>query len=365
MRVLIVDTCYPAFLADHYASRPGLAEKPYDVQWRLLMDAFFGTADGYSHYLGELGHTAHEVVVNCAPLQEAWVREQGARIVPGLPGFLRQQEIVLAQARWFEPDVVYVQNVRWVLEPTLLRLGRCARMLVAQVGSKPPRTRKLQRYNLVVTSFPHFVDRFRRAGVRCTYLRIGFDVRVLERLKAEGARFATRDAVFVGTLKRTQHQIGNAALSEASERTQLEVWGYGLEGWSADSPIRRAYRGEAWGLDMYRLLRSARIAVNRHGEIAEDYANNMRLFEATGVGSMLLTDAKRNLGDLFEPGSEVATYTSGDDLSDKIAHYLEHEDERAAIAAAGHRRTLAEHTYRHRMEELADLLDREICRKQR
>jgi hypothetical protein len=360
MRVLIVDTCYPAFLADHYASRPGLADKPYHAQWRLLMDTFFGTADAYSHYLGELGHTAHEVVANCAPLQDAWVREQGARIVPGLPSFLRQQEIVLAQARWFEPDVVYVQNVRWVLEPTLLRLGRCARRLVAQVGSKPPRPRKLRRYGLVVTSFPHFVDRFRRAGIRCTYLRIGFDDRVLARLKAEGACLATHGAVFVGTLKRAQHQIGNAALCEAAARTPLEVWGFGLEGYSADSPIRRAYRGEAWGLDMYRLLRSARIAVNRHGEIAEDYANNMRLFEATGVGSMLLTDAKSNLGDFFEPGIEVVTYTSGDDLSDKIAHYLEQEDERAAIAAAGQRRTLTEHTYRHRMVELADLLEREL-----
>ena len=29
------------------------------------MDTFFGTADAYSHYLDELGHVAHEVVVDC------------------------------------------------------------------------------------------------------------------------------------------------------------------------------------------------------------------------------------------------------------------------------------------------------------
>ena len=33
---------------------------------------------------------------------------------------------------------------------------------------------------------------------------------------------------------------------------------------------------------MYRVLARTRVAVNRHGDIAEGYANNMRLFEATG-----------------------------------------------------------------------------------
>jgi spore maturation protein CgeB len=358
MRVLIVDTCYPAFLTAHYASRPGLADKSYATQWRALMDTFFGTADAYSYYLGELGHTAHEVVGNCSPLQEAWVREHNVRILPGLPRPLRQQEIVLAQARWFEPDVVYVQNMRWVLEPTLLRLARRARKLVGQVATSASLGRReLRRYDLVLTSLPHFVRRFRMAGARCMYFRIGFDERVLDRLKAEGASVATRGAVFVGTLRRAQHRRAYEALSEAAKRTPLEVWGQGIEEYPRDSSLRRSYRGEAWGLAMYRLLHSARVAVNRHGEVAEDYANNMRLFEATGVGAMLLTDAKRNLGDLFEPGHEVVTYENGHDLSERILRYLEYENDRVAIATAGQRRTLSEHTYRHRMEELTDLLE--------
>ena len=67
MRVLIIDTCYPEFLTHHYAASPGLDRRPYAEQWRALMDTFFGTADAYSHQLGELGHEAHEVVVNCGP----------------------------------------------------------------------------------------------------------------------------------------------------------------------------------------------------------------------------------------------------------------------------------------------------------
>ena len=72
MRILIIDTCYPAFLRSHYRSAPSLAQASYLEQWRALMDTFFGTADAYLHNLararprgprggGELRHAAARV----------------------------------------------------------------------------------------------------------------------------------------------------------------------------------------------------------------------------------------------------------------------------------------------------------------
>ena len=109
---------------------------------------------------------------------------------------------------------------------------------------------------------------------------------------------------------------------------------------------------------MYQVLAQAKIALNRHIDVAEGFANNMRLYEATGVGTLLLTDAKSNLGDLFEPGREVITYASEDELVERIHYYLDHENERGGIAQAGQGRTLSEHTYEHRMRELVELLSR-------
>src|SRR5262249_48624424 len=104
-------------------------------------------------------------------------------------------------------------------------------------------------------------------------------------------------------------------------------------------------------------LREASIALNRHIDVAEGFANNMRLYEATGVGTMLLTDEGSNLSELFEPGGEVETYVSEDELVEKIAHYLAHDDERRAIARAAQERTLRDPSYARRMAELAALLD--------
>ena len=145
---------------------------------------------------------------------------------------------------------------------------------------------------------------------------------------------------------------------EAAGRIPLSVWGVGIDEWPRDSPLRIAYRGEAWGIDMLRIFARARIVLNRHIDVAEDYANNMRLFEATGMGALLLTDDKRNLSELFRPGAEVITYGDADELVSQVEHYLDDRATAELMASAGQRRTLAEHSYAHRMRELVPLLER-------
>ena len=113
---------------------------------------------------------------------------------------------------------------------------------------------------------------------------------------------------------------------------------------------------------MYEVLARSRISLNRHIDVAEGHANNMRLFETTGVGALLVTEAAPNLSELFVPGEEVVAYENEDDLVEKLEHYLENDDERVTIAAAGQRRTLADHTYRQLMRELAPMLERRLER---
>ena len=352
MRILIVDTCYPAFLASLYAREPGLERRPYAEQWRTLMDTFFGTADAYSHYLSELGQEAHEVVVNAEPLQRAWAREHGVRrpFASRLLGRV-DTELVLEQAEWFQPDVVYAQDLSAVSAQTFERLRGRASLLVGQLGTEPPAPGQLEPFDLLLTSFPHFVGRMSRPT---EYFRIGFDPRVLDRLDPT----PPSGAVFVGSLHRSPRWPANELIGRAAEEVPIELWGYGSEDWPPESAVTRCFKGEAWGLDMYRRLAGARIAVNRHGDVAGEYANNMRLYEATGVGTLLVTDAKRNLGDLFDLDREVVAYEDLDELVRHVTYYLDHEDERAAIAAAGQRRTLGEYTYAQRMRELVSILER-------
>ena len=83
---------------------------------------------------------------------------------------------------------------------------------------------------------------------------------------------------------------------------------------------------------------------------------SLRLFDVCGCGGFLLTNYQEELPELYEPGLEVETFSSAEELLDKTGWYLEHEEERAAIARAGYERTKAGHTYEKRITEMVRIV---------
>jgi len=71
-------------------------------------------------------------------------------------------------------------------------------------------------------------------------------------------------------------------------------------------------------------------------------------------GSYTVTDEMQaKLAD-FVPGEDFVYYESREDLLQKVCYYLDHEEERQAIAENGHNKVAAGHTYRHRVREMLD-----------
>lgn len=376
MRILIADTYYEPFLAAHGASA---GARGYEELLASLMERSFGTGDAYSAGFRELGHEAAELVLNWPELQRAWARKRRApaaaatragRQLPGRLGAMAAQAelhlVALRQIEEFEPDVLYLQNL-WFFSPReLRRLRRRGTLIAGQIASRPPSDEVLRSYDVLFTSLPNLADQFRSLGVTAHDLPIAFDERVLDRLRAAGvdpAPESPRDhaVTMVGGLDPATHDVRVELLDRVAPKLPLEIWGYGAEALPASSPIRERYRGEAWGLEMYEILARSKIVINVHERVAGGNANNMRLFEATGAGALLVTDRTANLDRFFAPGREVVAFEDADDLVAKVRHHLEHDDERVAIAAAGQERTLSEHTYRHRIGELAEMLEAELA----
>jgi hypothetical protein len=268
--------------------------------------------------------------------------------------------ILSAQIEEFRPDVVLTHSLTDLPTKYWTSMRSHYRLLVGQIASPLAEDIDLRPFDLMLSSLPNFVERFRAAGLRAEPFRLAFDPIVLERLKENAiAPRSPIEVSFVGSLS-PHHPGRHAWLETLCREVLLQDWGPGVEKLAADSPIRTAYRGPAWGLMMYRVLNWSRISVNYHIELSGEYANNMRLYETTGVGTLLLTDWKRNLHELFEPDVEVVTYRTSEECVEKIRYFLEHEEERARIAKAGQARTLREHTYRSRMAELVALTERLI-----
>lgn len=127
-----------------------------------------------------------------------------------------------------------------------------------------------------------------------------------------------------------------------------------------DIPLSRLFSHQChppvFGLDMYQILAGSKISFNKHTFAASGTVDNIRLFQATGVGSCLLTDSGSNLPELFEVDREVVTYSSMDECLEKMRYLLENESARKRIADNGQKRTLRDHTASRRALQLHDLI---------
>lgn len=77
-----------------------------------------------------------------------------------------------------------------------------------------------------------------------------------------------------------------------------------------------------------------------------------RNFEVPGCGGFLLSGLADDLDRYYCIGEEIVCFDSLSDLIERTRYYLAHEQQRQAIAKAGYRRTIAQHTWAHRFDEI-------------
>lgn len=388
MKFLIVNTDYAEFLNGLYARHSGLSEQSYGEQLRIRYASRFGVADFYSRNLRALGHEAQDVYVNNLPMQRAWAKEFGSVETPRtsqLDRFLDHLwqvtdrpiirrvralirpwckpddegcRILAAQVEQYRPDVIVNQAMDGIDSRWMHTIRPWVSLIVGQHAATPlPEDGDYGAYDLVVSSFPPTVEFFQRKGIPAVLHRLGFDPEVLP-TQAEQDR--TYPVTFVGSLSSIHKSRVEWLEQLCGLVPELRIWGPGIDRIAPSSPLHRHHMGVVWGSKMYEVLSRSQITLNHHGDVAP-YANNCRLFEATGTGAMLVTDWKANLQDLFDVGREVAAYRSAEDCARIIRHYLTHEEALRLMAKAGQARTLRDHTYRVRMQELVDIVNKRMA----
>ena len=360
MRFLIVETDYPPFLNWLYAENPDLKHKSYEEQMQVRLESLFGSESFYAGNLRKLGHEAHQIFFNNEAIQTAWAREHGLRINTGWQFRLRRgwmpwlsrtnvfwlYDILTAQIQHYKPDVLLNNYIR--LSPAYFRrMKPHLRLLIGSHGSPIPKDVDFGVYDLMLSVVENFVDYFRREGVNSELLRLGFEPLVLERLNGTKRSIPIS---FVGYLA-GDHVSRQHWIEYLCQRLPVQVWAPSTNSFHDNSPVIRCHQGGVWGREMYKILHRSLITLNHHVDVAGDYAGNQRLFEATGMGTLLVTDWKTNLHKMFVPGKEVVTYRSPEECVEMVQYHLEHDEERGAIAHAGQQRTLRDHTYYQRMQE--------------
>ena len=100
------------------------------------------------------------------------------------------------------------------------------------------------------------------------------------------------------------------------------------------------------------LLSSPRALINRLRSKKNIEQLKARIFEVNGCGSFQLSYYVEGLESYYDINRELGVYTDPDDLVDKVHFFLAHAELREAIAAAGFKRTLNEHTFAGRFQKV-------------
>ena len=148
------------------------------------------------------------------------------------------------------------------------------------------------------------------------------------------------------------------------ERLVRELAGYPLRVWgggwtkAADPDVRRLVAGSAvFGHAKLCVYSGSTVSLNPHHPMNDIVGVNTRAFELAAAGCCQVADDKADLATLFKPGEEVLVYRDTGELKQRLDACLARPDEAQAIGANARRRALAEHTLRHRVEEMLAVLD--------
>lgn len=140
----------------------------------------------------------------------------------------------------------------------------------------------------------------------------------------------------------------------------LAIWGGGWTDFLERKGVRdvhRIVRGQYLQIeDVNKAYQAARFVLNSHHPQSKRGGLNSRAFEIAASGGAQLMDYIPEMEELLVPGEEVIVYRSPQEGADLARELVKNHAIRDRIAKAGHERVMAEHTYKHRMRTILDMM---------
>ena len=273
-------------------------------------------------------------------LQTLWARENGLKA-----GDLEQ--ILFAQIEHHRTEVFYNLDPMRYDSAFVARLPGCVKKAICWRAA-PSGNADLSKYDLVVGNFPSILDDWRSKGCRAAYFFPAHDP-AMDAYAA--ARTDDFDLIFVGGFSRHHLKRSEALRTVASIpgiRAQLYLedsrltrlanalpFMPGLRSFRHPDEIRAIRADPLYGRDAYAAFAKSRIVFNGAVDMAGEDRGNMRCFEATGCGALLLTDVGR-YPDGFVNGETMVTYSSTQEIPERVKTLIKDTSLSTSIAKAGY-----------------------------
>ncbi|GEM_PF-892168 len=397
-RFLKISTLYRGAVTQFERDRTSHSDGYNQILDRLCSNNFFWS-DYYARHLRQLGIEAFELFPNVPSLQKAWALENHAAG--------SNEDLVLAQIKKINPDVIFLQASGAFSNAWVARLRESIPALRLLIGWRcsPFGANDIDNFKMhdaIFTCNSSLTSAFEQMGVPSYVLHHAFEpstfYSVSQMSESPWTRRLEKSLVFAGSLVQAREfhlgRIGFIAgllsagiplslfaetdsfsrrlakrllgetesflakirlspfLPARSFRRRASLW-KDTQLWSPTHwAIAKNSYPALYGNEFYRVLGEAAVCLNFHIDSSGPCAGNARLFEATGMGTCLLTDWKQNIGSFFSEDSEIVTFRNPTECIEKAVWLLENPTAANDIGKRGQRRCFEHHSFRLRAEEL-------------
>jgi spore maturation protein CgeB len=142
----------------------------------------------------------------------------------------------------------------------------------------------------------------------------------------------------------------------------FKIWG---SEWPNGKPFDRLVQEESRRIkpeEYIKIFNATEVNLNLHSSSERDGVDptgdfvNPRTFELAACGAFQLCDDRQLLPELFEVGKEIITFSSKEDMRQKIEYYRAHPEERKVVCDRARARVIKDHSYERRMEQMLSMI---------
>jgi len=371
MKIMMVWTFYPRIIENFYPVGGEVEKLDYSCHRKAFLKDSYSWPVALAKHMEAKGHEIEFVVQNDELLQKKWAKEHGC-------SFSKDnwmQDIVLHQIKGFRPDWLIIPNpnkdvFRYIYE------GKCFyKKLAFYIGHDISNKELILSADVLITINSEYVLNIYPDLKNVYEVNAAFDPSILDRLGVINKQY---DVVFAGSLSEAhgervevlvellrhgidlriyaslptvglRFRIGRF-LRAMKQKTALLCFFCAVKELLMGSLYEKkinALKGKCsppvFDLDYFNALASAKVCLNIHIGLSGEISGNIRMYEVTGLGSCLMTDAKRNIGNLFKVGEEIKIFKTTEDLILQL-NSSDFWNDVDAVSARGQQRTLKDYS---------------------
>jgi spore maturation protein CgeB len=271
------------------------------------------------------------------------------------------RKLLIREASNFKPDILLIFKGVYITQRDLETIRKKCGCLIVHLMNDEGDDNNFERYSLpiaeksdiVFTAQESYIAKYKEHGISNVYhFTYACDPEIHRSVTLSGKDLLKYECEvsFAGT-----YRPERVEMIQAVAKFKPALWGSGWRFYRTSREVRRFLRGGALSMnELVKLYNASKITLNMHKpyEIYDGTKANMRVFEATASGVLLITDRPRGLEEMFNPGKELVCYDDLDDLPELVGYYLDNVEERDVIARRGQMRSRKDHTYIKRVQNI-------------